>query len=129
MISNPFFLLSILIGSLLAFFTTAFAVEILIKIFQVQQHRVRSMLRLIPLVSLFVDLLFGQSSITQWINPLKCVSCVQKFFLEIFFPSLKAQLDEKQMSLVNYLDTNQQHPLFPAFFIAFVLITLGYDPS
>lgn len=124
MISNPFFLLSILCSTFLAFFTTAFAIEVVIKIFRIKQHRSRAILRLFPFCSLITDLLFSRFSIAYWINPLSCASCVQNFFLEIFFPQLKAYLSQNQISLLNYLSIDHHHTIFSVIFSSIVGISL-----
>lgn len=123
MISSPFFLLSILSSAFFAFFTAAFAVEIAMKIFRITHHRIRSMARLLPFISLLSDLFFNRYSIAHWINPLSCESCVQKFFLDIFFPQLKAQLAQNEISLVNYLAIDRGHSFFTAIFILFATFT------
>lgn len=125
MISNPFFLLSLLIGSFFAFFTTAFLVEFSIKIFRIKSYRIRSNLRLLPFISLVVDLVFSQYSIAYWVNPLSCSSCIQKLFLEVFFPQLKSHLIENQMSLVHYLGCGHRHTIFSIIFILFGLISFS----
>lgn len=124
MISNPFFILSVLISSLLAFFTTAFVIEGFIKIFRIRYYRVRSMLRLIPFFTLIVDLLLNQYSIAHFINPLNCASCLQKLFLEVFFPQLKAYLIGNQVPLINYLGFNHQNDFYSAVFIAFGTLSI-----
>lgn len=124
MISNPFYLLSILISPLFAFFSTAYAIETLIRVFRIKKHRTRSMWKLLPFISLLVDVLFSQFSIAKWINPLSCASCLQKIFLETFFPQLKAHLTEHQISLVNHLGVSYNHSLFSIIFIALGLISL-----
>lgn len=112
MISNPFFLLSLLIGSFFAFYTAALAIECFIRVFRVKQPRLRASLRLIPFFSLLIDLLFNQYSVAHWLNPLSCASCVQKFFLEVFFPQLKIYLTENQISLISHLGASYQHVIF-----------------
>lgn len=118
MISNPFFLLSILISSFLAFFTVAFAVEISMMIFRIKQHRIRSLLRLLPFISLIIDLLFNQYSLVSWLNPLNCSSCMQKLFLEVFVPHLKSYLAENQLSLLCHLGCVYHSSVFSAIFIS-----------
>lgn len=110
--SNPFVLISTLISAIFAFFTVAFVIEILMKIFSIKQHRARSTLRLLPFASLIVDLAFSQYSIAHWINPLSCSSCVQKFILEIFYPELKTYLSQNQISLIKHLGNSHAHSLF-----------------
>jgi len=119
MISNPFYILLILSSSFFAFFTVAFAVEILIKIFRIQRHRIRSSMRLLPFFSLLIDLLFSQYSIAHWINPLSCESCLQKLILEIFYPHLKMELMQNQISLVRHLGVGHDHGFFSTIFMIF----------
>jgi Zn-dependent protease with chaperone function len=124
MTSNPFFLLSLLSSSVLAFFTVAFGVEIVIKIFNLKHFRTRSILRLLPVFSLIVDLLFQQYSIAKWINPFSCASCLQKILLGFFFPQLRDQLTEQQISLVTYLGEAHQHSIFSSIFLIFLGISV-----
>lgn len=119
MMSNPFYLLSVVVGSLLAFFTATFVVEILVKFLGIKNHRIRSILWLLPPLSL----VFNQYSLAYWINPLSCASCVQKLMLELFFPQLKAHLAENQISLIHYLGQNHQHSFF---FVTFVALSLFF---
>lgn len=122
MISNPFFLLSILISSLFAFFTIAFVVEIFINILQIKKHRIRSTLRLIPFIALMMDLLFSQYSIVSWLNPLSCASCLQKLFLEIF-PSLKNYLIQNEICLMTYLGDIYQGNIFSIIFVSVIALS------
>ncbi len=124
MISNPLFFLSVLISSFFAFFTTAFIVDLIINIFGIKQYRIRSTLKLLPFVSLIIDLLFNKFSIAYLINPLSCASCMQKFLLQIFFPQLKAHLNQNEVSLINYLGFDIKHIFFSAIFIAFLVLSL-----
>ena len=112
MLTNPFYLLSILCSSLLAFFTVAFVVDLCVPLFKIKAPRVRATLRLLPFVSLGIDFLFNRFSIASWINPLSCSSCVQKFFLSQFQPELKAYLYENEISLTQHLGLVHQHPVF-----------------
>ncbi len=116
MISNPFFLLSILSSSLFAFFTIAFFVEFLIKIVKIKQYRWKSTLRLLPFISLIIDLTFSHYSVGYWINPLSCSGCIQKIILILFFPDLKLYLGENEISLISYLGGSFQHIIFSATF-------------
>ena len=120
MISNPFYLLTVVISAMIAFFTMHFMIESVIGVFRVRSSRMRSILRLFPFFSLIVDLLFNRLSLARWINPLSCVSCVQKFVLESFFPQLKTYLDENEISLVNYLGESYQSGFFAAVYILFI---------
>src|ERR1700733_9044740 len=120
MMTNPFYLLSILCSSLLAFFTVALAIDLCVALFKIKAPRVRASLRLLPFVSLVVDFLFNRFSIAPWINPLSCSSCVQKFFLSQFHPELKAYLYENEISLTHHLGLGHEHPFF-----ALLLIVCG----
>ncbi|MBA2727675.1 MAG: M56 family metallopeptidase [Parachlamydiaceae bacterium] len=124
MISNPLFLISVLSSSLLAFFTMAFAVEIFQKIFVIKQHRIRSTLRLLPFLSLMVDILFNRYSLSNWINPLSCTSCVQKLILEFLFPNLKEHLIENDLSLIRYLGGEYQHGFYAIIFMSFIFVSI-----
>ena len=126
MISNPFFLLSILVSSLFAFFTKAFVVVMIMKIFRIKKHRIRSTLRLLPFFSLVLDLVLNQYSIAYWISPLSCASCVQKLFLEVFFPQVKAHLMENHISLVSHLGIGHEHAIFSSVFVLFGTISLFF---
>jgi Zn-dependent protease with chaperone function len=126
MISNPLYLLSMLSSPLLAFSTIALATEMALRIFSIQGHRIRSTLRLLPFLGLLVDVLFSKYSIAYWINPLSCASCVQNFFLTLFFPELKAYLTENQISLINYLGNTNEHSFFSAIFILFAFTSLFF---
>jgi len=72
---------------------------------------------------LLMDLLFNQYSITYWLNPLSCASCVQKMSLEIFFPELKAYLIESKTSLISYLGAKYQSGFFIALFALFAALS------
>lgn len=124
MISNPLFLISVLSSSLLAFFTMAFAVEIFQKVFAIKQHRIRSTLRLLPFVSLLVDILFNRYSLSNWINPLSCTSCVQKLIMDFLFPNLKVYLIENELTLIRYVGGEYQHGFYSIIFIIFIFVSL-----
>lgn len=126
MISNPFFLLSLVISSTLAFFTTALLVETFLKIFRCKNFRVRASLRMLPFLSLLVDLVLNQYSISHWISPLSCASCVQKLILEVFTPQVKTYLVENETSLIQYLGANYHHIVFSCVFIVFASISLFF---
>lgn len=123
MISNPFFLLSIVLSTTLAFFTVAFLIESAIKIFHIRRPRMLAFLRVIPFISLMADPIFECYSLAHWINPLSCKSCLQKLFLESFNPQLKAYLSENKISLLKYLAIDHSHSIFSAIFVAFILLT------
>lgn len=119
MISNPFFLISILISSLIAFVTVEAIVESTLILFKIKQGRVRSILRFFPFISLFLDLILNSFSIGYWLNPLNCSSCVQKFLLTLFFPELKSYLYSHEISLLTYLGSEISHTIFSAAFVLF----------
>lgn len=126
MISNPFFLISILISALIAFFTVVIIVESSIILFNIKQGRTRSILRFFPFISLSLDLLLHTFSIGHWLNPLNCSSCVQKFFLTVFFPNLKSYLYSNEVSLLTYLGAGISHTIFSIMFGVFLVITLYF---
>lgn len=126
MISNPFFLMSILISSLIAFFTVAVMVESALILFKVRQGRFRSILRFFPFLSLILDFLLNSFSIGYWLNPLNCRSCVQKLLLTYFFPELKNYLYSNEISLLTYLGIEISHPTFSVAFVLFSSIILYF---
>ncbi len=126
MISNPFFLLSLVLSSILAFFTMALVVEAFLKIFRCKNFRVRASLRMLPFLSLIVDLVWNQYSISHWISPLSCASCVQKLMLEVFTPQVKSYLAENQTSLIQYLGADYEHTVFSGIFMVFAGISLFF---
>ncbi len=124
MIENAFFFASVLLNATLAFFTAAIAMEVVFLLFRIKQHRIRASLRLIPYFSMVIDRIFNEFSLFNWLNPLSCNSCTQKFLLQLFFPHVHMHLDESNLSLVTYLATfNPQH-VSEFIFIAFGIITL-----
>lgn len=126
MISNPFFLLSLLLSALFSFLTVALFVEILVTVFRIKHHRIRSVLRLLPFFSLIIDLLFTQNSISSWLNPLHCASCVQKIFLDVFVPKLKIYLVEHDISLLTHLGSIYNNTFFSIIFILFGTICIFF---
>lgn len=124
MISNPFYIISVLSSSFLAFFSWSLIIAISIRLFRIKNYRLKSTLRLVPFFGLIVDFAANQYSVAHWINPLSCASCVQRFFLETFYPHLKDFLSQNQMSLVHYLGADYQHGLFSSLFISFVIMSL-----
>lgn len=121
MTSNPFYLLTILTSSYLAFFSWALIVETLIVFFKIQKHRIRTTLRLLPFLSLIIDILFKNYSIANFINPLSCASCIQKLFLENFYPQLKVYLTCNGLSLTKHLGAAYQHSIFSIILAAFAI--------
>lgn len=124
MISNPFFLISILLSAVLAFFTAVFVVEILLILFRIKQPRSRAILRLFPFISLVVDRAFSEFSMANWLNPLSCNSCMQKILLQLFSPELQAYLAANEISLINYLAFGNTHRVFAILFIVFCSLTI-----
>ncbi len=120
---NPFFLLSLFISSWLAFFTSAFLIELLFKIFKISHPRTRSFFRLFPYLSLGIDLSLSQYSLAHWINPLSCASCLQKWILGALFPDLQLMLREKEISLVNHLGHLHAHPFFTVLFALLLMVS------
>lgn len=118
MISNPLYLVSILVSSLIAFATVVVIVEASLALFRVERGRIRSLLRTLPFFSLLTDLRGDTFSIGYWFNPLSCSSCVQKVLLHFFFPELKEYLYTNEISLLRYLGSDYSHTIF---FLIFVL--------
>lgn len=126
MTSNPFFLISILASSLIAFVTGVVLVESSLMLFKIKRGRVRSILRFFPFLSLFLDLLSNSFSVGYWINPLNCNSCVQKFMLTLFFPDLKNYLYSNEISLLTYLGSGISHTIFTIAFGVFSALILYF---
>lgn len=126
MTSNPLYLVNILLNSFLAFFAWTLIIEIFIGLFRIQKKRVRSTLRLLPFFSLLFDFIFSKYSISYWINPLNCASCVQKPFLETFFPHVKLYLSQNQTCLISYLGAEYHHSVYPIFLMILVLVSLYF---
>lgn len=73
--SASFFILNIVLNSILAFFTVAFLIEGIIFLFRIPQGRVAATLRMIPIFKLPFDLFlydFSRWSYSHGINPLNC---------------------------------------------------------
>lgn len=130
MSSNPFFLISILISAILAFSIVAFLVEIvlivLIKFPKANTGRVRVVLRTLPFISLFSDLIPSSFSLGHLFNPLNCTSCVQKVVLTLFFPDFKTYLYSNEISLLRYLGEGTSHTLFQVIGISLITMTLYF---
>lgn len=122
MIADSFFFqISIILNTLLAFFTATFVVEGILRLFRISGHRTRAMLRILPFFYLILDRIFNHVSLINWLNPLSCDSCIQKFLL-LFSPSLNEYLRENNITLMRYLDSG--YPLFSKILLAsFFLIT------
>lgn len=93
-------LLSFLISTTLSFFSLAFVIELVT--FRIRKARVRSLLRLVPIANLFLDFFFSKLTTGNFLNPLQCESCIQKFLLS-FAPELKQYLSHHQMAWSRYL--------------------------
>lgn len=126
MTSNPLYVLKFLVNSFLAFFIWALVVEIFMRVFRIRKPRVRSTLRLLPFFSLLFDVAFREYSITYWLNPLNCSSCVQKSFLETFFPHLQMYLSQNKMSLIHYLGADYHHSAVPLLLTFLVLVSIYF---
>lgn len=130
MSSNPFFLISILLSSIIAFASVAFIVEMSLILLQryakFNNGRTRALLRCLPFVSLSIDLLFNAFSIGYLFNPLNCQSCVQKLILFLFFPDLKSYLYSHEISLLEHLGEATSHAIFTGISIIFIALTLFF---
>lgn len=119
MISNLYILISTLIGSLITFLTFSVLLEIFFTLANIKKGRVRSILRLLPSVSVFLDLIYNSYNAGYWLNPLNCSSCVQKIILSLFFPDLKSYLYSHEISLISYLGWETSHTLASIIFLVF----------
>lgn len=126
MISNPFFLISILLSGLIAFVSVMAIVESSLVLFKIKQARTRSILRFLPFLSLFTDLVLSSFSVGYWLNPLNCSSCVQKLLLTLFFPELKTYLYSNEISLLNHLGSDISHTAFSVAFVLFAAMILYF---
>lgn len=119
---NPLWLVSFLISSFLSFCSFAFVVEIVIALFRIKKHRTRSLMRLLPMLSLAIDFFFSKLSTGNLLNPLHCESCIQKLFLQ-FAPDLKHYLAEHQIAWSRHLASQVPETLFTAFLLTFASIS------
>lgn len=126
MMSNPFFLISILLSSWIAFTTVSIVVESCLILFKIKNGRMSAILRSLPFISLLADLLFRNSSIGHWLNPLNCSSCVQKFLLTYIFPKLHHYLYANDIPLISYLGSKTSHTLFVVAFVIFLTLSLYF---
>jgi beta-lactamase regulating signal transducer with metallopeptidase domain len=124
MINSPFYLISIVFSTLLAFFTMAALVEIVLNALDRKKYRTRFLMRLIPYGTLLMDRIFGCFSLGNWFNPLNCESCVQKVVLEAYYPDLQQYLSENQVSLLRHLSFENSHMIFGVVFYLFFGISL-----
>jgi beta-lactamase regulating signal transducer with metallopeptidase domain len=123
MITNPLMLLSLLTSAFIAFFLGAISIEIIVRLFKIKNHRLRSSLRLFPFLNLIFDFMFSKYSISYWVNPLSCASCAQKFYLGTFFPQLNSYLSTHQISLIRYLGENYHHTMYTIVLITLALVS------
>jgi len=123
MISNPFFLASVLLNVVLAFLTATFVIEAFLLLFRIKGHRARASFRLFPFVCVIMDRVFNEFSMVNWLNPLSCNSCVQKLFLQVFFPQLKTHLSVNEVTLTNHLAANYTLQTSKVIFYIFLSIT------
>lgn len=122
MSDNPFWLISFLISTILSFVSIAFVVEIAIRLFRIKKHRIRSMVRLLPMLSLAVDFCFSKLSTGNLLNPLHCESCIQKLFLH-FAPELKLYLAKHQIAWSRHLASQLPDWPFTVFLVSFGVIS------
>lgn len=127
MSSNPFFFVSIFLSTILAFAITAFLVEMLLsalkKIPKAKSARFFAMARILPFISLSLDLISSSISVGYLFNPLNCSSCIQKVILTLFFPETKNYLYTNEISLLNHLGKGNSHIVFQALGLFFALVT------
>lgn len=124
MISNPLQLLSLLISSIFAFYIAVLMVEFLICCFQVRKYRLRYLLRLLPFIAILFEFFTLGNGIGNWLNPLSCTSCIQKFLLSTFFSDLQSYLNTHQISLVNHLSHNFSYKIGVVLFALFSCTTI-----
>jgi beta-lactamase regulating signal transducer with metallopeptidase domain len=124
MITNPFFLVSILISALLTFFTAAFVIDFALKLLKIHHYRIKACILLLAFASLLLELTFHSFGKYNYLNPLSCSSCFQNLILSFFFPDLKAYLTTHEIPLVNYLAIERYQGLFRTLFIGWVLMTV-----
>lgn len=70
-----FFIANIFVNSVLAFFTAALLIEVILLVFRIKQGRMAALLRMIPIVKLPLDLClydFSRWSYLHGVNPLHC---------------------------------------------------------
>lgn len=99
---DPFHVLSFILSTILAFFTTALGVHAIIYCLRIRTYRIRHFLRLLPFAGILLDFLAFNNNLSNWLNPLSCSSCTQKAFLT-FLPDLQHYLSTHQISLLHYL--------------------------
>lgn len=121
MSENPLWLVSFLISTSLSFFSVALVVEISMALFRIRKPRTRSILRLFPMLNLFLDFFFSKLSTGNLLNPLHCESCIQKLLLS-FTPELKQYLADHQIAWSKHLAS--QIPGLNLFLVVFCSISL-----
>lgn len=124
MTSNPFFLLSVLIGPFFAFFVWVFLVKIFIRIFSIKNFRLKATLKLIPFGSLILNYYAKTYSVAYWLNPLSCASCIQKFSLDYLYPHVKEHLLQYKICLIQYLGKSYEHIFFHGLLVTIKLISI-----
>lgn len=122
--SNPFFLISIVLSALLTFFTTVVMVEVALKLLRIRQERARASIRMLPFLSLLLELTLHSFGKYNVLNPLSCASCVQKLILSTFFPDLQTYLAANRIPLIEYLALDHHKGLFTALSIGWVMVTV-----
>lgn len=95
---SSYHLISVLVNTMIAFFSAAFLVECSLYLFRIKAPRNRANIRLFPFVILLCDRIFSDFSFVNWLNPLSCNSCVQRLF-----PQLQRVLTESESKLVQFL--------------------------
>lgn len=126
MTTNPIFLIAVLLNTIIAFYTATFFVECILIFCRVKKHRTRATLRLFPFLAVIIDRIFSEFSMVNWLNPLSCNSCIQKFLLQTLFPDVMTHLSTKELSLTSYLGSDIPNGWSLILFIAFCSITLGF---
>ena len=100
------------VGSLIAFATGVLLVKIAMGLFQIANARLRSFLRLIPLSLVTLDAVLNQFRIGNWLNPLRCESCLQKFLINLLPHQVQDHIGENHTSFAGWLV-----PLIPDFWL------------
>jgi beta-lactamase regulating signal transducer with metallopeptidase domain len=119
---HPLWLVSFLVSTFLSFFSVACVVAMAIPLLHIKNHRVRSIMRLLPMCSLAIDVCFSKLSTGNLLNPLYCESCIQKLFL-YFMPELKYYLAEHQIAWSKHLASQMPDVLLTTFLLSFSFIS------
>ena len=117
-----FWLLTFGVDISLAFFCTVFLVESIFRLFRLENPRIRSQFRMVPVVYAVLTPFLGKWGIAQYLNPLHCESCLQKLIL-FFLPHLQKHLAENKISLTSYMNTEGPFLLFGAMFLFLIFAT------